>query len=490
MKKEVGIIGAGVSGLALAVRLARMGWTVTVFEASPVAGGKLGELRRDGFRFDTGPSLFTLPELLTELLDDDLRPDMERLDIVTRYFFEDGLCLNAYGRPERFASEVEEKTGEKASKLMAYLTKAAWMYRLTAPVFIFGAIHRWRRLFSFQNLWRALQFPRLQVFANLHQKNKLTFRDRRLVQLFDRFATYNGSDPYRAPATLQVIAHLEHNLGAWLPKQGMRVVAEALYAQAVRLGVHFRFSFAVEAVRLLSKDQVQVFAGVERFNFNLVVSAIDVTYFYQNILVKPEKLKPYKAEEPSTSALIFYWGMNRNYPKLEVHSVFFAADYVAEFESLFRQKTICDDPTVYVYVSSKQNEADAPAGMENWFVMVNAPVDVGQNWEELIAETRRRILQKLERMLGEAVETHICCEQVLDPPGIFNKTSSVGGAIYGPSSNNLFSAFKRHPNYRDELPGVYFTGGSVHPGGGIPLCLASAKIVAGLIEEKEGAYVG
>lgn len=487
--KNAGVIGAGIGGLAVAIRLARKGWKVDVYEQAENAGGKLNELRTSGFRFDRGPSLFTMPHLLDELLDDDLRVDYQKLDVVTRYFYEDGSVINAYADPERFAAEVAQKTSDSHRSVLKYLKKAGVIYRITAPIFLFSSFHRFSKLISLPNLWRALQLPRIQALSRLHGKNKTSFSDPRLVQLFDRFATYNGSNPYEAPATLQVIAHLEHNMGAYFPNNGMYAIAAALQRQAERLGVEFHFSTPVQKVLAGKKGPKTLMVDGQQCHYDLVVSDVDVHYFYDKLLMDSGRFGELKNEDPSSSALIFYWGMKRQYGELDLHNIFFSENYAHEFECLFRYQTISDDPTVYVYVSSKHHADDAPAGMENWFVMVNVPVDSGQNWQDLLLKTRKRIIRKLERMLKAPVEDQIVAEEVLDPRQIENLTSSVGGAIYGSSSNSIFAAFRRHPNVRKDLPGVYFVGGSVHPGGGIPLCLASAKIAAKLIEEKEGRYV-
>jgi len=183
-----------------------------------------------------------------------------------------------------------------------------------------------------------------------------------------------------------------------------------------------------------------------------------------------KRLAKITKEERSSSALIFYWGMKNTFPELDVHNIFFSADYQEEFRHLFQLKEAYKDPTVYVYISSKYNTNDAPKGCENWFVMINAPTDVGQNWDELITRSRKNILEKLERMTGKTLSDCILSEEILSP--------------YGSSSNSRYASFNRHANFRKDIEGLYFVGGSVHPGGGIPLCLSSAKIVDGLVNEQ------
>ncbi|MGQ7868154.1 1-hydroxycarotenoid 3,4-desaturase CrtD [Sunxiuqinia sp. sy24] len=478
------VIGAGIGGIAVAIRLARLGMDVEVYEQSDSLGGKIQESFRAGFRFDRGPSLFTLPHLVDELLDEDLRFTYRKLEVITKYFFEDGVELKAYADASQFAVEVEQKTGVKGAKLLNYLKQSERIYRLTAPIFIFNSFHCLRKLLTLDNLIRALQFFRLKVFSSLHQLNVKAFQDPRLVQLFDRYATYNGSNPYKTPGTLSVISHLEHELGAYFPQKGMAQLVHSLEEQARRLGVQFHLQIPVERVQVNGGDLKGIVVSGDLIPADVVVSDVDIHQFYSHLLPDKKRIRRMEKLERSSSALIFYWGMKKSFPKLDLHNIFFSENYEQEFVSLFEKKEIAEDPTVYVFISSKENLDDAPAGMENWFVMVNAPENVGQDWEEMNRKTRQHILTKLNRLLGEELEEQIVFEELLDPVKIEEQTGSFQGAMYGPSSNSPFAAFYRHANFRRDVPGLYFVGGSVHPGGGIPLCLSSAKIVADMVEEK------
>lgn len=478
------VIGSGVGGLATAIRLARLGHQVDVFEQAEKAGGKINEFQQDGFRFDTGPSLFTLPHLVDELLDDYFRFSYHKLDVVTNYFYEDGTYLKAFADVYQFADEVEEKTTVPAVNVLMYLEHAALIYKLTAPIFIFNSFHRLRRLLTWKNLGRVLHFFQLKTFSSLHKVNEKSFQDERIVQLFDRYATYNGSNPYKTPGTLSVISHLEHNLGAYFPKQGMYQIVRSLQEQAERLRVRFHFKTPVDEIWMDGKQLMGIVVKGKKQAADLVVSDVDIHQFYTKLLPDEKRVSKMEKAEKSSSALIFYWGMKKSFPKLDLHNIFFSKNYKEEFDCLFERKTMTDDPTVYVFVSCKENPDDAPAGMENWFVMVNAPENEGQDWNEFQQCTRKNILQKLERILDEKLEPHILFEKILDPVRIEERTGSFNGAMYGLSSNSPFAAFNRHPNFRRDIPGLYFVGGSVHPGGGIPLCLSSAKIVAEMVEEK------
>ena len=478
------IIGSGIGGIAAAIRLARQGINVAVYESAEKAGGKVSQLHFDGFRFDAGPSLLTLPELVHELLDDNLRFPIRRFEVITKYFYPDGTHILAYSNVEKFSAEVGQKLDIPSSKVVNYLKKAAKVYELTSDLFIFGSFHRIKTLMNLKSLRTLIHFRHLQALNTLHEYNRQELSDGRLVQLFDRYATYNGSNPYETPATLSVISHLEHNLGAFIPEDGMFQITESLYQQALRLGVKFHFSQPVRKVEAVNGKVSGVKLDTGFAAADIVVSDIDIHSFYSSLLPDKKRLTKITREERSTSALIFYWGMKGIFPELDIHNIFFSSDYQDEFEYLFEKKKLYNDPTVYVYISSKYNRSDAPEGCENWFVMINAPADSGQNWDELIAQSRKNILEKLERMLGKKLSGSIANEQILSPPDIFKQTGSVNGSLYGSSSNSRYASFNRHANFRRDINGLYFVGGSVHPGGGIPLCLSSANIVDGLVKEQ------
>jgi phytoene desaturase len=478
------IIGSGIGGMAVAIRLARIGVNVDVFESAQKPGGKVVQREFDGFRFDAGPSLLTLPELIFDLLDEDLRFAVRKLEIITRYFYPDNTQLTAFSNIDKLTEEFSTKLNVAPQKVNSYLQKASKVYGLTSDLFIFGSFHRARNLMNLKSLNTLLNFRQLHAFSNLHEFNERELGEKRLVQLFDRYATYNGSNPYQTPATLSVITHLEHNLGAYIPENGMYCITDALYKQALRLGVNFHFGQSVEKVETTGKNVSGIWVNGQFVPAEIVVSDIDVHQFYSKLLPDKKRLKRIEKEERSSSALIFYWGMKGMSSELDIHNIFFSNDYREEFRQLFELKNLSDDPTVYVYISSKYHPGDAPTGCENWFVMINAPADTGQNWDGLIRAARKNIISKLSKMLKQDIAERIECEQVLSPPDIFKQTGSVNGSLYGSSSNSRYASFNRHANFRRDICGLYFVGGSVHPGGGIPLCMSSAGIVAGLVSEQ------
>lgn len=483
---KVIIVGAGIAGIATSVRLAQQGFQVEVYEAGDKPGGKIREFVKDGFRFDAGPSLLTLPSLIDELftLCDRNPADWFRyhqLSVVCKYFYPDGTLIKAYADKNDFSAEVNRATGEPQENVLNYLTASEALYNLTAPVFLQQSLHTLSSYLK-ETSWKAFfRLQKLDAFKTLHQRNISSFRSGKVVQLFDRYATYNGSDPFKAPATLKVIPHLEYNQGAFFPEGGIYQVVDSLFRLAGEMGVRFHFNAEVKRI-LVSQGKVEgIQIGNETVTSQAVVSNADIHSTYKKLL--PDIKLPAKVlnQQPSSSALVFYWGINRTFPELDLHNIFFSKSYESEFDALTNQGLISNDPTVYLNISSKMQYDDAPPGCENWFVMINAPYIKGQDWDNLVLNSRKAILRKLTSILQIDISSHIISESILSPADMEARTFSHLGSLYGSSSNSRFSAFLRHKNFSSEIRDMYFCGGSVHPGGGIPLCLLSAKIVSELL---------
>ena len=489
MKKAI-IVGAGIGGIGAAVRLAAKGYEVEVFEANAYAGGKLTEIMVGNYRFDAGPSLFTLPKLVDELFELCGKTPKEhfeytRLDEFTRYFYDDGTQITAYSEPEKFAHEIETKTGEPAENVVRFLAKSKELYELTAHIFLYSSLHNLKTYLNTKAVTTFLKLYKIDSFRTMHKANESYFKDPRIVTLFNRFATYNGSNPFKAPATLNVIPHLEHNIGAFFPNKGMHAISQSLFDLAKSLGVKFHFNSKVSKINTLGKKTVGITINEKEINADIVVCNMDIVHAYRKLLPQLKEPSKITNQSKSSSAIIFYWGIKKTFSQLHLHNIFFSNDYKAEFDSIFNQQYLYHDPTVYINITSKLKADDAPEGCENWFVMINVPHNSGQNWNQMVQEARKNILKKLSNRLGENIEVLIEAEDVLDPVLIEERTSSHLGALYGSNSNNWYSAFLRHANFSSQVKDLYFCGGSVHPGGGIPLSLLSAKIVADLITEKE-----
>jgi len=479
--KKIGIVGAGIAGLAAAVRMASRGYQVEVFEANSYPGGKLSQFELEGFRFDAGPSLFTMPQYVLDVfevagVEAKGRFEFSRLETVCNYFWEDGTRLSAYADEEAFAQEVEQKLGVPAEQIQKVLADSERKYRLTGQTFLEKSLHKVSTWANWPILKSMLLIPTFDLFTNMNAVNERILGHPKLVQLFNRFATYNGSNPYKAPGLLTIIPYFEHRIGAFLPKGGMHDITQSLYQLAVDKGVQFHFDSPVEEILVKNGAAKGLQVQGQQHTHDRIISNMDAFFTYEKLLPHAHHPKRILRQEKSTSAIIFYWGIERQFPELELHNILFSEDYRREFAHL-AAGTVYEDPTIYINITQKYCPEDAPAGMENWFVMVNAPYDAGQDWEKIIAQTRQQVIAKTSRMLGQDIDSLIVCEETLHPLTIQSKTASHLGALYGTSSNNKMAAFLRHPNFSNRIKDLYFCGGSVHPGGGIPLCLLSAKIV-------------
>jgi len=483
---KVAIIGSGIGGIATAIRLRAKGYEVDVFERNAFFGGKLSEEWINGYRFDAGPSLFTMPhfvEELFELLGENPKDHFpyHRLQTICHYFWEDGTRLAAHADLDQFAEDISTVLGENKDRVAQYLKDSKELYELTADLFIHSSFHKLDTFLSKRFFFRLLFIPKLRAFHSLNQEHERYFSQPKVVQLFNRYATYNGSSPYIAPGTLKVIPSLEYHYGAFLPEKGMIQIPDTLVALAQRHGVNFYLNTPVEEILHDGKKVTGVRVKGEKLLYDRVVSNADVVTTYDKLIGNIKGPKRIYTQERSSSALVFNWGIKRSFPELDLHNIFFSNDYRSEFNALFQTKTLWHDPTVYIFISSKQVDGDAPPGCENWFTMINAPHIAGQDWNLLVQEARKNILQKITRVLGVEIEPLIEAEWIFDPPQIESRTSSYLGSLYGTSSNSMTAAFNRHPNFTSRLKNLYFVGGSVHPGGGIPLCLSSAKIVSDIM---------
>ncbi len=491
--KKAIIIGSGVAGLAVAIRLRLQGFEVEVYEKNNYPGGKLHTFEKDGFCFDAGPSLFTQPQNIEELFSLAEEPvekyfSYQPLESSCKYFYENGKVVEAFSDITAFGEELKEKVNEDALHVTGYLQQSSCTYDKIGNIFLNHSLHK-RRVWFNKKIFTALAAVKwAHLFKSLNQYNHKYFTSAETVQLFNRFATYNGSNPYKAPGMLSMIPHLEMNEGTFYPNGGMISITNALFRLAKEKGVEFHFNSPVERIIHTAGKIKGVVVNEENISSGIVVSNSDIYFTYKDLLNDPVKTKKIIKQERSSSAVIFYWGINKIFPQLQLHNIFFSNDYKREFDNIFIHKKVFDDPTVYVNITSKMETSMSPDGMENWFVMVNVPANVGQDWEAAKEELKGIVINKLSRLLGEDILSLIVTEEIVDPAMIEAQTSSYMGSLYGTSSNSKWSAFFRHPNFTSRIRGLYFCGGSVHPGGGIPLCLKSAKIVSELITDDLKKY--
>lgn len=492
-KAPVIVIGAGVGGLSAAIRLAAAGRAVIVLDKNSHSGGKMSELCLSGesgaYRFDTGPSVITMRpafELLFRAAGRRMEDYLTLLPVepLTRYFYPDGRRLDISRQIERTLAGIAAIEPHDVEGYLAYLAYAARLYRITAPVFIFD---RPPRLASLGKVHPA-DWLKVDGLRSMQQAIESHVRSTELRQLLGRFATYVGASPYKAPATLNVIAHVELNQGVWYPQGGVYQIAVAFERLALEMSVNIRCGAEVEQIEVQDGRAVGVvLCGGERLAASAVLTNADAAIVYEKLLpsgvVPPAAVRRLSNAEPSCSGFILFLGVRGQHPELAHHNIFFSSDYQREFDEIFRQRRPPAESTIYVAITSKATPSDAPPGCENWFVLVNAPaLSQGWDWEKEKAAYRAQVLGLLAQRgfdLGAKIEN----EETWTPLEIAQQSAAWRGALYGASSNSRWAAFRRPHNRDPHVQGLYFAGGTVHPGGGVPMATLSGQAAANLLLE-------
>lgn len=490
--KTVLVIGGGLGSLSAAIRLAKLGLKVKLFEKNPKLGGKMGEYLQDGFRWDTGPSLLTMPFIIEELFEfvGEKRSDylnFSPLEPLCRYFFNDHTKLDASNNRTKMLAALNNFNPDQKKAYLDFIQYSRKIFNTAAEFFLFNPIHELKKLLKPGNFPLLFQLQRIDPFRNVNQAVASYFNDPRLVQLFNRYATYNGSDPFQAPATLNIIPYVENELGGYYIQGGMYRLVEDLETIARQLGVKIYPSTGVEKIKQLNGKITGLMVQGEFVPADYVLCGADVVETFNTLLDNfDDQREKLNSLEPSLSGMIFLWGVNRTFPALAHHNIIFSNDYRLEFSQIFDGLQAPSDPTIYIAISSKSDSSHAPAGSENWFVLLNMPyLHQDQNWENEKKRMREIVLRKLKKYNLD-ISAGIIYEKCITPPDFYNIYGSNRGSIYGLSSNSRFTAFRRPANRSRIIQGLYFAGGSTHPGGGIPLVLLSGKISAEMIAEKAG----
>ena len=490
---EVVVVGGGMGGLACAARLSSNGHRVRLFEQAAQVGGKLGALERDGFRFDTGPSILTMPYVLHALMDaiglDREAIPLRRLDPIARYRFADGNWMNAAAADEEFLAEVERLRRGNADDMRRFLARAEAIWSATRAPFLESPLDGYASLLRLGSRVRDLRT--IAPHSTLRQLARSLLRDERLVMFVDRYATYIGSDPRRAPAALASIPFVERHYGGWYVDGGLRVIADVLHDRCLQLGVTIETGSRVEQITMQSgRISGIVLAGGRDVHADVVVANVDAERVYAELL-QPTRatagaLRRVRAATPSLSGFVLCLAVTGRTAGLAHHTVLFPDSYDDEFNDLF-----CATPGAVlaptIYCSVAPDDRVAPMNHEAWFVLVNAPRHMPDNsgpgidWrtpgfadryaDRILAQMAARGVDIRERVLWRAVRS---------PADLAEETGSTGGSVYGSSSNGARAAFLR-PTNRAPVPGLFLVGGSAHPGGGLPLVMLSAEITTRML---------
>lgn len=481
------VIGAGLGGLAAALRLAASGWRVTVCEKGERPGGKMNRWTCDGFTFDTGPSLITMPWVFRdcfaavgERLEDHV--DLVSLRPIMEAVFADGtrfVYSNAMPEWTETLRNLEPRDLEGFYRLM----------RLGARIFELSKETFFRNTPTARPDLRALKamrhFPLRRAWGQYDRAVRAHVRSPYLRQLFNRYPTYVGSSPYASPATLLVIPYIEFAFGGWYVKGGLYAIVEALSRICTARGVNVRTHSCVDRIRTSGRKVTGVvLATGESIRADAVILNGDAAS--RNQLLGCSRTCNH-TDDRSMSGVVLLMGVRKRPAQMHHHTVFFSTDYRREFEEIFRRREFPNEPTVYVSAPSLVDRSLVPGGEEALFIMANAPATGEEDWSLRGAAARERMLSVLRRG-GLALEReNIAVEQSWTPETFAQRYGMPGGAIYGTHSHGWRRAFLRPPNKDRSISGLYYVGGSTHPGGGTPTVLLSAKITSDLVVRYERA---
>ncbi len=486
-KKEVIIIGGGLGGLAAGIRLAAIGCQVTICEQGDGFGGKMNSWESSGFRFDTGPSLITMPWIFEELfnvagsrLTDHLR--MIPMHPLSSYSFDDGTKITYTADLSDWLETIRQIEPRDVDGFLRLMKLGSRIYELSQNTFMRRVPFAPPRI---EDLPALRHFPIRNAWGNYARVVAAHFRSPLLRQLYNRYPTYVGSSPYSSPATLLIIPYIEFAFNGWYPLGGLYRIVQSLLELARQLDITLLTNAKVERIEH-SHHQVSAVKLLDgtRLPADIVVANCEAE---DAKVMLGEKNAPRLAlQDRSMSGLVFLIGTRQSLPALHHHQIYFSADYEKEFTQLFANRTFPDDPTIYVSCPSRSDRTIVPNEGEALFVMANAPANDSNGWDSLrIAEARRRIFNRLRRSEFPEIESDIIVEDVWTPDRIAARYNMPGGAIYGTHSHSWRKTFLRPPNKDHRYRGLYFVGGSTHPGGGTPTVLLSAQITVELIQKYE-----
>lgn len=488
--KKIVIVGGGLGGLASAVTLAHAGFEVELFEKNDHLGGKLMPVKLGSYHFDFGPNTITMPAVFNKVISQTGENPADYLKFVpleahTRNHFPDGRAFDFTSNQEQMIQQLQTFDSSAADKYPAFIKEISRLYELSERFFFPVTFQSWRDYLS-----PSLGFALFQVrpAESMHHFFQRYFKDPILVQAFDRYATYIGSSPYRAPATFSMIAYLELVEGVYYTKGGNTGIAKAFTEVAQKSGAQLNTNAAVKKILtdngkahgIVLEDGSQIAADLVILNGDLLSAFPELVNEAERPSLSDAKVAAF---EPSISAFVITVGLTERLQSLQHHNVFFSSDYRKEFNDLFDASVYSEEPTVYISNSSYTDPSVSPDG-DNLFILVNAPALTKEGHLQIEPEAYKERIYDFLLSYGVDIRSHLAEEKIFTPAFIRDKFGSFRGALYGPSSNRPKDAFLRPPNASRDIRNLYFVGGSTHPGGGSPMVVLSGLNVANKIIEK------
>lgn len=477
------VIGAGIGGIATAARLAKNGYDVTVLEKNETPGGRCNQIVRDGHRFDIGPTLFLMPEIweetftaLGEKMNDHL--DLKRIDPTYKVHFDDGLQLELTSDIGEMQTQLERVEKTAFTGFLNYIAEGSQHYKMSVEKFVGRNFYNVFEYLSLGNLPLLFQLKALtKHYANVGN----FFKDERLKAAFTFQNMYLGLSPYDAPATYSLLQYTELAEGVWYPIGGMYAAIQALVKIAEKLGVKFIYNAPVKKI-LTNENKVLgiVLENGRPLIADLFVGNADLPYIYKELL--PNKADGQRLENKlyTCSTIMFYWGVDKEYPQIAHHNVFLGGDYRASFDQIFKDHTLPDVPSFYVHAPAHTDSAAAPSGQDTLYVLVpvsHLDAHTKQDWNMLVNRAREVVFDRLAKEKGATdLREHIKFEIVYQPEVWKDLFNLEKGSAFGLSHNFTQVGYLRPQNRHKQYKNLYFTGASTHPGTGLPIVLLSAKL--------------
>jgi phytoene desaturase len=487
------VIGAGIGGIAAAGRLARAGYRVTVLEKSSRPGGRTNIVDQEGFHFDTGPTLFLMPEsfiqtyaALGERMEDHL--DLIRLDPTYRVHFHDDSTIDLTGDLVGMRQQLDTIEPGSFEAYLRFLSEGYRHYYVSLDRFVGRNFKSLLEYFSIGNLPLLIQLKALKY----HYSNVSSYFEHPKLQAAFSFQNmYLGVSPYEALATYSLLQFTELAEGIWFPRGGMYRVIESLANIAEGLGVEFRYSTPVTSIEVDgSRATGVILKGGERLTADVIVANADLPYVYRDLLPDDGKASRMDKMKYTSSALMFYWGVKGELDALLPHNVFLAEHrYRESFDRIFKDLTLPDEPSLYIHIPSKIDPTFAPPGHH----CLTALVPVGhmndkqpQDWVALKDKARTAVLDCLSRIGLNDISDRIVTEATIGPPD-YRDMNLVKGSAFGLSHNFMQVGYLRPQNRHTRYQNLYFAGASTHPGTGLPIVLLAARLAVERILQEQPA---
>ncbi|MFC1997917.1 phytoene desaturase family protein [Chloroflexota bacterium] len=483
------VIGAGIGGISTAAKLAREGYQVSVLEKNEIPGGRCGKMEIQGHHFDTGPTLFLMPDLyreaflnLGERLEDHL--ELRRVDPTYQIHYADGLDLTLTNDLHVMQAQLEAIEPGSYRQYLRYLQEGYFHYKASLDTVV---RRDFRQAFDFFNPKNLILMLRLKALTKHYKNISRFFKDERLKFAFIFQNLYMGVHPYQAPALFSLLQHTEFSDGVWFPIGGMNSIIEALVHIAEKNGVTFHYKTIVD--QILIENQRAIGVGLKngkKLLGDVVVANADLPYIYRELLPEDGNPRRFSEKKHGCSALVFYWGLKKRYPQLGPHNLFLAKDIRGGFDQIFNELSLSKEPSFYVHAPVRLDSSLAPEGQDTLTVAVPVPhLDEKnpQDWKSLKAQSRRYILSRFREVGISDLDEHIKFEVSYSPEDWKKRFNLTKGSAHGLSHEILQMGYLRPKNQHDVYRNLFFVGASTHPGTGLPSVLVSAKHVSDRILE-------